>query len=278
MTFAHKYSKDKKNYQIRETLSRNIQNLNLNKNLISSSNKKLGNLKSRKYLHFNLINRIKEEILIEWKDEDREIYLVGNIGNFNKFFVSKKNKRRYINLYSNKYIQKLKFKVDGNLKISYIYFIYNKFNALKDKENLSLFYDKRNLSTSTKDSSLLLENKNNIQNKNDENENLIFAKKNFCNYFPKKYEMKDKADKKPCHFPTETFHGINSFHNEIGNKKYLILKDNNIFNSNTDSYKNIDKKEHILLNHLFQKIVNKKIINSFTIKYRHKNSTFIYYN
>ena len=90
--------------------------------------------------------------------------------------------------------------------------------------------------------------------------------------------MKDKADKKPCHFPTETFHGINSFHNEIGNKEYLILKDNNIFNSNTDSYKNIDKKDHILLNHLFQKIVNKKIINSFTIKYRHKNSTFIYYN
>ena len=91
--------------------------------------------------------------------------------------------------------------------------------------------------------------------------------------------MKEKADKKPCHFPTECFHGVNLFHKEIGSKEYLLLDKNDVFNSNNDSYKIIDKKDHILLNHLVKKKhLNKdNIINSVVIKYRHKNTTFIYY-
>ena len=64
---------------------------------------------------------------------------------------------------------------------------------------------------------------------------------------------------------------------ENENKEVLILKDNNVFNSNNDSYKIINRNDHILLNHFCQKIVNKRIINSFTIRFRQKNSTFVYY-
>ena len=66
---------------------------------------------------------------------------------------------------------------------------------------------------------------------------------------------------------------------EIGSKEYLLLDKNDVFNSNNDSYKIIDKKDHIMLNHLInkKKINNNNIINSVVIKYRHKNTTFIYY-
>ena len=89
--------------------------------------------------------------------------------------------------------------------------------------------------------------------------------------------MRHSAKKIPCHFPIECFHGTNQIHNEIGNKEYLTLTNKSVFNSNNDSYKNIDRKEHFLLNHLCQKNVDKKLINSFTVKYRHKNTTFVYY-
>ena len=89
--------------------------------------------------------------------------------------------------------------------------------------------------------------------------------------------MRYSAKKIPCYFPIECFHGTNQIHNEIGNKEYLTLASKSVFNSNNDSYKNIDRKEHFLLNHLCQKNVDKKLINSFTVKYRHKNTTFVYY-
>ncbi len=98
--------------------------------------------------------------------------------------------------------------------------------------------------------------------------NFIFSKKNYCNYYPKRGEMRERLDKVPCHFPMTCFHGVDQHHNEIGNIEYLCLKDDNIFNSNNESYKIIDKKNHLLLNHICQKNVDKKIINSFTFRYR----------
>ena len=85
--------------------------------------------------------------------------------------------------------------------------------------------------------------------------------------------MNHKPSQKPNFFPIEIYLGLNNFKNNIGNIDYLYLKEN-IFCFANDSYKIINKKEHILLNHLFQK---KKKINSMSIRYRHKNSTFIYY-
>ena len=104
-----------------------------------------------------------------------------------------------------------------------------------------------------------------------------FSKKHYCNYLPSKDEMRENAHKIPSHFPIECHLGINQNHNEIGNKEFLNLKDINIFNSNNDSYKTIDRKDHLLLNHFCQKNIGKKIVNSFTVKYRNKNTTFLYY-
>ena len=39
----------------------------------------------------------------------------------------------------------------------------------------------------------------------------------------------------------------------------------------------IDRRDHLLLNHLYQKNFGKKIVNSFTVKYRLKNATFLNY-
>ena len=139
--------------------------------------------------------------------------------------------------------------------------------------------DNENISATTKDSSLTSIKivKENTINKN-KNINFLFSKKNYCNYYPKKDEMKERTDKKPTHFPTECFHGVNHSHNNIGNKEYLFLTDNSIYNNNIDEYKIIEKKDHLLINHLCQKNVNKKIINSITVKFRHKNTTFLYFS
>ena len=89
--------------------------------------------------------------------------------------------------------------------------------------------------------------------------------------------MRLQPSKKPCNFPTECFHGKNQFHNDIGNKDFLNLEKNTFFDCNSDCYKIIERKDHILLNHLCYKNVNKKVIISSTIKYRNKNTTFLYF-
>ena len=150
-------------------------------------------------------------------------------------------------------------------------------NHKKAKENKNENTDNENASSSTKDSSFITENKNTKINSNNVNNNFDFSIKNYCNYRPKKEEMKEKPSKKPYNFPTECFHGKNHFHNDIGNKEFLNVEINSFFNSNSDSYKIIERKDHILINHLCNKNVNKKAIVSLTIKNRNKNTTFLYF-
>ena len=159
----------------------------------------------------------------------------------------------------------------------------NKGQKVEDKYqecNYNSKNNNENLNSITKDTSFnsALNNKtsNEFNNKITKID-FSFSKKNYCNYIPKKNEMNEMADKKPCHFPIECYLGKNINHNEIGNKEFLDIREKNIFNSNNDSYKSIDRKDHLLLNHLCIKNNNKKIINSFTIKYRHKNTTFLYF-
>jgi len=161
-----------------------------------------------------------------------------------------------------------KYKI--NININYI-------KNSKTKGNKNSNADEGNASSSTKDSSFINENKNTKINNNNVNINFSFSIKNYCNYKPKKEEMKEQPSKIPCNFPTECFHGENKFHNNIGNKNFLNLENNSFFNSNSDSYKIIERKDHILLNHLANKNVNKKTITSLTIKYRNKNTTFLYF-
>ena len=132
------------------------------------------------------------------------------------------------------------------------------------------------ISISTKDSSFS-STKKNCNNNKSINIDFKYSTKNYCNYIPIKDEMMEKPHKVPCFFPIETFHGQNESHYSIGDKQLLNIETKSYFNKNNDSYKAIDRKDHILINHLCRRTVNKKIINSFTIKFRHKNTTFLYF-
>ena len=236
------------------------------------------NFESKKKLSLPLINRSKKEIIIELKTEEKEIVLTHffrRFGHFCKLVLTKKEKQEctYFKLDKYKLFNFLRLKINGKIKIKPIS-LYSKDKSKKyknqEKKIINIEED-GNQSINTKDTTLATLNKTN---------KLIdfsFSKKNYCNYYPNKNEMRDRADKLLCHFPTECFHDVNHEHNRIGNKDFLVLKESSVYNSNNDSYKKIDIKDHIFLNHLCQKNVNNTIINSSTIRYRHKNVTFVYY-
>ena len=144
--------------------------------------------------------------------------------------------------------------------------ILNGNRTLYGNKNVNIDTHLSNMSTNDSLSLLLIKTKNTYVN-------FEFSKKNFCDYIPKKNEMKDKASQKPSFFPEETFLGINRFQNEIGSKDYLCIKDY-FFCSKNDSYKIIDKKPHFLTNHFLYK---KNKIQAVNIRYRHKNVVFVYF-
>lgn len=253
--------------------SRKFQKKNRNclkKNMFLIPNRKrIEKIESPKHLFHPLIHKKNPIIEIEWNQGEKEIYMKGSFGYLNKNFVSKKIEKIY--MYSkfdiNKQFKKLKYKVNGNIKIIFLYTLSNK--QIKEK-NIPLSQKNQNISISTKDSSFnsLQKSKINI------NKDIFYSKKYYSNYFPKREEMREKADKMPSHFPMEFFLEFNKFHYDIGKKEFFDLKETNVFNSNNDSYKIIDKKDHLLLNHFFQRNYS---INALTIRYRNKNTTFLYY-
>lgn len=268
----------------------NIHRVCINSNIFSSLGNKINKFKKKLYLPLVKENK---DFVIEWKEGQKEIYITGNFGQFSKKSkVSSKMEKKYAkhsNLYSSKNIQKFKFKTNGNLKVNGIYLICNRPQILaeKYKKKVPLNIDNKNLSISTKDSSLTSINKTFISKKSEKldkskieikNSDIDFAysRKNYCNYYPRKDELKSMVDQKPLYMPTYCFQGVNHSHNKLGKEEYLNIKED-IFSSNNDTYKSIERKDHILLNHLCQKVKNEKLINSFTIRYRHKNSTFVYY-
>ena len=258
--------------------------------LISSSSK---SIQKKKHRSLSSILQKKEKTKIIWNEGGKEILLTGTFCNWNKFYLMEKDQKDGNFSYTldlPKGFHQFKFKVDGQWKNSSIYpKINNHGNINNYLDNTSS--NNENPNESTVESSLISTNNknkiinNNANNANNKTKNIIkikvdysYSKKNYCNYFPKKNEMREYTDKKPCNFPTECYHGINEIQNKIGNENYLNLKENEIYNGNY-SYKNIERKDHILLNHLChrKKDKNGNLINSITIKYRHKNTTFLYY-
>ena len=262
----------------------------------SSSGKDIKNKKPRS---LSLFFKKKEKIKIIWSEGGKEVFLTGTFCNWNKFYLMKKDTKNeyfYITLDLPQGFNQFKFKVDGQWKNSSVY------PKLNNQGNINNYLDitpksidHTNEST-VESSSISNINKNNNINDNfiidvnsHKNKNVInsikidfsFSKKNYCNYYPKKKEMREFTDKKPCHFPTECYHGVNEIQNKIGNKNHLFLKEKEIYSGNY-SYKSIERKDHVLLNHLCQRKCsdynkNRTIISSATIKYRHKNTTFLYY-
>ena len=290
-TSYESYEQPKNNSRIMQTFSRNqIDRICTNSNIFSSFGNKTN--KYKKKLHLPLVKESKD-FVIEWKEGKKEIYLTGYFGLFSKKSkISSKKEKKYAkhsHLYSSKNIQKFKFKAEGNLNVNGIYLISNKPQIFEEKykKNIPLNIDNKNLSISTKDSSLTSINKTFFSKKSDKLDktkieakkgdiDFAYSKKNYCNYYPKKGELKKVADQKPMHMPSYCYQGIDHSHNKLGKKEYLNIKED-IFSSNNDAYKSIERKDHILLNHLCQKVKNGNIINSFVIRYRHKNTTFVYY-
>ena len=251
------------------------------------------NIKIKKNSSNKKWNIQKEKTKIIWSEGGKEVLLTGSFCNWNKFYTMEKDNKEgffYYVLYLSKGCHQFKFKVDGQWKNSSIYPIFNNQGNLNNYyDNSSINYD--NLTISTVESSVAsttLNNNKNIILTNDKNNNIIinnnknkidfsYSKKNYCFYYPSKNDLREFPDKKPYYLQTETYHGINKIQQKIGNKNFLNLEDNNTFSGNY-SYKNIETKEHVLLNHLCerQKFKN-SIIYSSTIRYRHKNFTFIYY-
>jgi len=273
MTASHRCNKNRINQRKKSNYFRTLYKSNSNSFENFIHYKKLNNFESPRTSSLSLMNKKKKEIIIEWCKGDKEIiYLTLSFGYLEKFF-NDKNKEEMVEYSKLNYMhQKLNFRAIGKIRI-YSIFLLTRSLFKTEKNNKSI--NSKNQSASTRDQSSIFTSDNNINNKNID---FSFSKKNYCNYYPKINEMKEIADKKPSHFPTECFIGVNRSHNEIGKKEYLNLIENSVFNSNNDSYKIIDKKDHVLLNHLCQfDTKNKNIINSISIRYRHKNTTFIYY-
>ena len=274
MTSSRKKNNTKQNSRVNSSSPKNnLLKSNSKNKTFSYSWKKIEKFELTKRRLIPLIIDKQKKFIIEWNQGEKEVYIAGCFYKNNKLYVSTNEKiYKYFRLNSNliNSLNETKFKAKGKMRISSIYIINNTNKTTKNKKDSQNIFSNNNIST--KESSLI-----SMPKKNDKKIDFAFSNKNYCNYIPKKDEMKYTADKKPCHFPIECFHGINQIHNEIGNKEYLTLTDSSVFNSNNDSYKNIDRKEHFLLNHLCQKNVNNKLINSFTVKYRHKNATFVYY-
>ena len=264
--------------------------LEKNSSITSSSSKEL---KIKKYHSLSSILKKKEKIKIIWTEGGKEILLTGTFCNWNKFYLMKKNQndeKFFCILDLPKGFHQFKFKVDGQWKNSSIYPKINNHgninnyidNTSSNKENTNeSTIESSSISTKNKNIFNHINNKNIIKNeKNIKKINIDFSysKKNYCNYYPKINEMKDSTDKKPYYFQTECYLGVNQIQNKIGNKDDLYLKEDEIYSGNY-SYKNIERKDHILLNHLcnIKKDKNNNIVNSIIFRYRHKNTTFLYY-
>lgn len=258
MPAANKYNRTKACLNSKSTNFRTFRKSNLSETSLFSFKNARKKIDTKKILSFHLINKMKKDIIIEWEKGEKEIFLKGSFRTSHNFFSNQK-KHDYLKL---NLFKKLKFKSEGNIKINSVYLLSKKILLNKNKKNIS--------AASTKEFSYF---------SSESYINFSFSKKNYCNYYPKLNEMKIISDKKPCHFPIECFHGANKFHEEIGSKEFLILDKNNVFNIKNESYKTIDRKDHIFLNHLFKKKskISNNVINSVAIKYRHKNTTFIYY-
>ena len=259
------------------------------KKMIKSSSNKNIIIKNKYSLSFTLNKKEKTKII--WFEGGKKIFLTGSFCNWDKLYLMKKNNKDkyfYYSLDLPKGFYQFKFKVDGKWKNSSFYPKLNNHGNINNYlDNTSSNYEFASLSTN--ESSIIsspLNNKNNnnynkIINNINVNNNIDFSycTKNYCIYYPKIKEMREYTNKKPTNFQIECYHGINQIQNSIGNKKYLFLEENDIFSGNY-TYKNIERKDHILLNHLCQKQKKKNknnVLTSIVIKYRRKNCTFLYY-
>ena len=95
MTSSRKYTQSKHNSSIKSTISKKkISKLLLNNKSLFNSQKKSNLFQLKKHHSLSLVIDTKKNLIIEWKEGEREIYIEGTIGKVNKQYLVKSNEKK----------------------------------------------------------------------------------------------------------------------------------------------------------------------------------------
>lgn len=235
----------------------------------------------------NLISE-KQDLIpttFEWDNPGTNVYVTGTFCNWKQYFLMKKNPQGLfvLTLDLPRGNHHYKFKVDNEWKYN------EKFPTCIDSGNTNNYLDTTNWEITVKNTDEGTTTVSNTTENNDfskiskkivENSSCLKMKK-YSHYIPKKEEFSEKIQHIPSHYKNLENIDLLSNQKYIGNKKYLKINENDILSGNL-AYKNIENIPHEQINHLN---INNNTINdiktnicSTTSRYRHKYTTFVYYN
>ena len=225
----------------------------------------------------------------EWDDGGINVYVTGSFCNWKQFFLMKKNSQNSFILTLNlpKGYHQYKFKVDNVWKYN------EKFPICNDSGYINNFVDTSNweITVINKDEGSTMNSSNDTDNnglsKLSKSRNSVPLKLDmYSDYIPKKDEFGEKIPELPGIYKNILNINLLSNQNNIGNKQFLKISENNILSDNM-AFKKIINIHNEQINHLKTNITNNKkndknnnkdIIYSISSRYRLKYTTFIYYN
>jgi hypothetical protein len=208
-------------------------------------------------------NQERIPFIFEWKEDNKKVTLTGDFFNWVHFIPMKKDKKtNFFKLKINlpKKRNEFKFIADGKWKCS---------NDYPQFTNETGIYNYIDLSNNEKKKE---------ENKEKETKKIKKDDLNYNCYKPLKTEMNVDAQDLPRYFSHYNI-DYNTRQNQIGNKKLLIYKENNLLSEN-NSYKKILTCPHVNLSHCCTQVNkdnNANIITSITFRFQHKFLTIIYY-
>lgn len=260
------------------------------KTSFSEDNENEGNF-SRINFDTNKSGQIKDETLeksdlipttFEWDNPGSNVYVTGNFCGWKQFFLMKKSPQGSFTLTLNlpRGNHQYKFKVDNEWKCN------EKFPTCNDSGNINNVLDTTNWEINVRNTD---EGTTTISNTTDNHELSKISKKKsafikmnqYSDYIPGKEEFEEKTPEIPNLYRDLENIDLLSNQKYIGKIKYLKINEEDVLSGNL-AYKNIKNIHHEQINHLNS---NKNLINdnktnilSTTSRYRHKFTTFIYYD
>ena len=217
----------------------------------------------------------------EWDNGGNSVFVTGSFCQWKQFFLMKKDssKNFVLNLNLPRGIHQYKFKVDGEWK-------YNpKFPICNDGGNINNYLDTTNLeiTVKTNDEGTTAISTNITDNNNDPSKASKKYSKNLLKVNSElsqnqnQNEFFDKITTVPIHFKNTMNLDLITNQNNIGIKKYMIIKEKNVLSDNL-SFKKINSAPIEQINHLNSKnIENQSIICAVSSRFRYKFTTFVYY-
>lgn len=217
----------------------------------------------------------------EWDNGGNSVFVTGSFCQWKQFFLMKKDSSKNFVLKLNlpRGIHQYKFKVDGEWK-------YNpKFPICNDGGNINNYLDTTNLEITikTNDEGITAISTNITENNNDPSKASKKYSKNLLKVNSElsqnqnQNEFFDKITTVPIHFKNTMNLDLITNQNNIGIKKYMIIKEKNVLSDNL-SFKKINNAPIEQINHLNSKnIENQSIICAVSSRFRYKFTTFVYY-